>query len=63
MTDSGFSLYLIPETLAVTTLGDMHEGDVVNIELDQQTLTIIKTVERVMAQRFSSDIPKAGNAQ
>ncbi|WP_372627565.1 riboflavin synthase subunit alpha [Arsukibacterium sp.] len=63
VTDSGFSLYLIPETLAVTTLGDMHEGDVVNIELDQQTLTIIKTVERVMAQRFSSDIPKAGDAQ
>ncbi|KKO49805.1 riboflavin synthase subunit alpha [Arsukibacterium sp. MJ3] len=54
VTDSGFNLYLIPETLAITTLGDKREGDVLNIELDQQTLTIIKTVERVMAQRFAA---------
>ena len=54
VTDSGFNLYLIPETLAITTLGDKREGDILNIELDQQTLTIIKTVERVMAQRFSA---------
>ncbi|WP_290616961.1 MULTISPECIES: riboflavin synthase subunit alpha [unclassified Arsukibacterium] len=54
VTDSGFSLYLIPETLAITTLGDKQEGDIVNIELDQQTLTIIKTVERVMAERFAT---------
>ncbi|SNY51218.1 riboflavin synthase alpha chain [Arsukibacterium tuosuense] len=55
VTDSGFNLYLIPETLAITTLGDKREGDILNIELDQQTLTIIKTVERVMAQRFSTE--------
>lgn len=55
VTDSGFNLYLIPETLAITTLGDKREGDILNIELDQQTLTIIKTVERVMAQRFGSE--------
>ncbi|MDX1538807.1 riboflavin synthase subunit alpha [Arsukibacterium sp.] len=55
VTDSGFSLYLIPETLAITTLGEKREGDMLNIELDQQTLTIIKTVERVMAERFGAD--------
>ncbi|MBV2127551.1 riboflavin synthase subunit alpha [Arsukibacterium indicum] len=55
VTDSGFNLYLIPETLAITTLGDKREGDILNIELDQQTLTIIKTVERVMAQRFGAE--------
>ena len=55
VTDSGFNLYLIPETLAITTLGDKREGDILNIELDQQTLTIIKTVERVMAQRFGTE--------
>lgn len=54
VTKSGFNLYLIPETLAITTLGDKREGDKVNIELDQQTLTIIKTVERVMAERFAA---------
>tara|TARA_R110002126_G_scaffold15185_6_gene62492 strand:+ start:3566 stop:4192 length:627 start_codon:yes stop_codon:yes gene_type:complete len=55
VTEQGFSLYLIPETLAITTLGDKREGDVLNIELDQQTLTIIKTVERVMAERFAGN--------
>jgi len=54
VTDSGFNLYLIPETLGITTLGDKREGDILNIELDQQTMTIIKTVERVMSQRFSN---------
>ena len=50
----GFSLYLIPETLAITTLGQKRVGDMINIELDQQTQTIVQTVERIMAARFSS---------
>ncbi len=29
-----FAVYLIPHTLAVTTLGDLHPGDEVNIEID-----------------------------
>lgn len=49
----GFSLYLIPETLAITTLGQKQIGDRVNIELDQQTQTIVQTVERIMAERFA----------
>jgi riboflavin synthase len=49
-----FSLHLIPETLAVTTLGLRQVGDQVNIELDQQTLTIVETVERVLAARSLS---------
>lgn len=48
----GFSLYLIPETLNITTLGQKVQGDRLNIELDQQTQTIVKTVERIMAQRY-----------
>lgn len=48
----GFSLYLIPETLAITTLGQKQVGDRLNIELDQQTQTIVQTVERIMAERF-----------
>ena len=50
----GFSLYLIPETLAITTLGQKQVGDIINIELDQQTQTIVQTVERIMAERYSS---------
>lgn len=49
----GFSLYLIPETLAITTLGQKQVGDTLNIELDQQTQTIVQTVERIMAERFA----------
>ncbi|MDP4528532.1 riboflavin synthase subunit alpha [Alkalimonas delamerensis] len=49
----GFELHLIPETLSITTLGQRMVGDRLNIELDQQTLTIVKTVERVLAQRFA----------
>ena len=49
----GFSLYLIPETLAITTLGQKQVGDRLNIELDQQTQTIVQTVERIMAERFA----------
>lgn len=50
----GFSLYLIPETLNITTLGTKQQGDLLNIELDAQTYTIIKTVERLMAERYST---------
>ncbi|WP_423186819.1 riboflavin synthase subunit alpha [Alishewanella sp. d11] len=50
---TGFSLYLIPETLALTTLGEKQLGDKLNIELDQQTVTIIRTVERVLAERLA----------
>lgn len=50
----GFSLYLIPETLNITTLGQKQVGDTLNIELDQQTQAIVQTVERIMAERFSA---------
>lgn len=49
----GFSLYLIPETLNITTLAEKQAGDMLNIELDQQTQTIVQTVERIMAERFT----------
>lgn len=46
-----FSLHLIPETLRITNLGDCTNGSTLNIELDQQTITTVNTVERVLAQR------------
>lgn len=32
-----FNIYLIPETLRVTILGEKQEGDVANIEIEAQT--------------------------
>jgi len=49
-TADGFWLHLIPETLSITTLGDAQEGTVLNIEVDQQTMTIVETVKRVLAR-------------
>lgn len=54
VTAQGFSLYLIPETLQITNLGTKQVGDKLNIELDQQTVTIIRTVERLLAERFNT---------
>lgn len=49
-----FSLHLIPETLRLTNLSHAQPGTQFNIEFDQQTITIVKTVERVIKQREQS---------
>lgn len=49
--DTGFCVYLIPETLRVTVLGDKGVGDTVNIEVESQTQAIVDTVERVLKER------------
>lgn len=46
-----FKIWLIPETLRITTFGKKGVGDKVNIEIDPQTQTIVETVERVLAQK------------
>lgn len=45
---SGFWLHLIPETLSITNLGVAQKGDKLNIEVDQQTYTIVNTVENYL---------------
>ena len=45
--DEHFSVHLIPETLARTNLQNVAIGDKVNIEFDQQTMTIVETIERM----------------
>ncbi len=50
-TGGWFWLHLIPETLRLTNLGRKQQGDRVNIELDARTVTIVDTVERVLAER------------
>lgn len=40
-----FSVWLIPETLALTTFGFKQPGDKVNVEIDSKTQAIVDTVE------------------
>lgn len=47
VTASTFCVHLIPETLNITNLGNLTINDIINIELDQQTVTIVDTIERL----------------
>ena len=49
--ETSFSLHLIPETLALTTIRNKQVGDKVNIEVDSMTQTIVTTVERILEAR------------
>ncbi len=51
VTKTGFWLHLIPETLAITNLNEATAGTLLNIEVDQQTMTIVETVKKVLAQQ------------
>lgn len=42
-----FQVHLIPETLRMTTFDRIREGDMVNLEIDTQTQTIVDTLERM----------------
>lgn len=48
VTSDGFFLHLIPETLQATNLGKIKIGDTLNLEVDQQTYSIVQTVERYL---------------
>jgi riboflavin synthase len=48
-----FEVWLIPETLRLTTFGDKRVGDALNVEIDRQTQVIVETVERVVAELLS----------
>ncbi len=50
-TTNTISIYLIPETLRLTTLGTKKVGDKVNFELDRKTQAIVDTVRLVLAEQ------------
>jgi riboflavin synthase len=50
-TKEHFSVHLIPETLKITTFGQLSIGDKVNLELDSQTQAIVDTVEKILAAK------------
>jgi riboflavin synthase len=49
--NDSFTVYLIPETLKRTTFSAKREGELVNIEIDSQTQTVVETVERILAEK------------
>ncbi|RRJ85056.1 riboflavin synthase subunit alpha [Aestuariirhabdus litorea] len=44
-----FNVYLIPETLKITTFDQLRPGSRVNLEIDSQTQVIVDTVKRLAA--------------
>ena len=50
---NNFYIHLIPETLEITNLNKLAEGDFVNIEIDQNTITIVNTVRKTLAAQKS----------
>ena len=46
-----FYVHLIPETLRATNLDNLIYGDRVNLELDQNTVTIVDTTERILGNK------------
>lgn len=53
VTDDYFCVHLIPETLKITTFGQLEIGSNVNLEIDPQTQSIVDTVNKVLKNRSS----------
>lgn len=51
ISEGGFALHLIPETIQLTTIGGKGLGEHVNIEVDSMTQTIVSTVEKILEDR------------
>lgn len=50
-----FTVYLIPETLRITTFENLSKGDQVNIEVDSQTQVVVDTLERVLPRYLANN--------
>ena len=53
VTKTNFYIHLIPETLNITNLDQLSKGDQVNIEIDQNTITVVNTVKKTLAAQIS----------
>ncbi len=47
-----FEVWLIPETLRMTTFGDKREGDPLNIEIERQTQVFVDTLREAIDERL-----------
>jgi riboflavin synthase len=52
-----FEVWLIPETLRMTTFGDKQEGDAVNIEIERSTQVVVDTVREAIEERLGPLMP------
>ena len=50
---NSFLVHLIPETLEITNLNSIQKNDLVNIEIDQNTIAIVDTVKKTLARKKS----------
>jgi riboflavin synthase len=48
-----FEVWLIPETLRMTTFADKREGDALNIEIERQTQVIVDTVRAAVDEQLA----------
>ncbi len=48
-----FRVYLIPETLRLTTFGELRPGDRVNFEIDRQTQIIVDTIDAAVERALA----------
>jgi len=53
-----FEVWLIPETLRMTTFGDKAVGDALNIEIERQTQVIVDTVRDAVEERLGPLLPE-----
>ena len=49
VTKNAFTIHLIPETIKITNLSNIKKGDKLNIEIDQSTITTVKTIQQYLA--------------
>jgi riboflavin synthase len=52
-----FEVWLIPETLRMTTFGDKPEGSQLNIEIERQTQVFVDTVRDAIEERLGPLLP------
>ena len=54
-----FDVWLIPETLRLTTFGEQKVGDAVNLEIDRQTQITVDTVYEAVRAALEDHLPDA----
>ena len=52
-----FEVWLIPETLRLTTFATRREGDAVHIEIERQTQVFVDTVREAIEERLGPLVP------
>jgi riboflavin synthase len=52
-----FEVWLIPETLRMTTFGNQQVGDALNIEIERSTQVVVDTVREAIEERLGPLLP------